>query len=32
VDGQAVDGGRIELLDDGRRRAVEVEMGGDAGS
>jgi cyclic beta-1,2-glucan synthetase len=32
VDGQAVDGGRIELLDDGRRRAIEVELGGESGS
>jgi cyclic beta-1,2-glucan synthetase len=32
VDGRTVEGGRIELLDDGRRRAIEVEMGGDGGS
>ena len=32
VDGQPADGGRIELVDDGKRRAIEVEMGGPASS
>jgi cellobiose phosphorylase len=31
MDGQTAEGGWIELLDDGRRREIEVEMGGDGG-
>ncbi|MGE5090887.1 MAG: GH36-type glycosyl hydrolase domain-containing protein [Bacillota bacterium] len=32
VDGQAAEGGRIELVDDGKQRTIEVEMGGPASS
>jgi cyclic beta-1,2-glucan synthetase len=32
VDGRPADGGRVELVDDGKRRTIEVEMGGPASS